>query len=175
MLPIWLLLLLQSSSHCMIVPITCPAPADEWKYSMEYISTQYELHQHLTCYVYRDIPETPLLIKTPIFSHISPALLILTMLPIAILSSVIICLVTRPTNEQHETNCELSSEHCDSPLVPQWYSICIFNCQYCNVMCSFSRIFKVRLWQYLLLALDYTTWASYWSWLNLTNLSVEFQ
>lgn len=107
----------------MIVPITCPEPEDEWKYTMEHIYPQYNLDQELTCYVYSDIPETPLLIKAEVFSHISLALMILTMPPLAILAAFTICYVVRPKNsdkghpeKSSDRSCDRS---CDKPLMPK--------------------------------------------------------
>lgn len=74
----------------MIVPITCPKSEDEWKYSMDYISTIYSLDEELECYVFSDVPERPLLIKADVFSHVVIAVVVLVLPPIIILVTLVI-------------------------------------------------------------------------------------
>lgn len=109
----------------MIVPITCPQAADNWKFAADIDNTYsaYQLGQHLICYVYRDIPEKPLLIKAETYSHITLALTILVIPPMGILSALIVCIVARPLKSDEKkpnySYTPANSSSCNQPVMSE--------------------------------------------------------
>lgn len=99
----------------MIVPINCPeGESDRLKYTQAVAAANFTLHQNLDCYVYKDIPERPLLVKAELLPHVSVAVMLILLPLVAIIGSCSVCMVMRgnPENEdgEEEDNSFLENE-----------------------------------------------------------------
>lgn len=105
----------------MIVPITCPDPDQRDIYTQMKVNTEYTMAQSLDCYVYRDAPERPLLIKADLLPHLSLALMLFIVPPMSILGALITCAALRGSTREHADQDEKCSQDDENSGSEQLY------------------------------------------------------
>lgn len=78
-----------------MVPITCPDSEEKVEYTQAEVNKQYKLNQSLECYVQKDYPERPLLVKAKLLPHVSLAILLFTVPIITIILTLCACIVSK--------------------------------------------------------------------------------